>query len=426
MNLFDVYRELPRETEGKIVLVVFDGLGGLPREAGGPTELEDAQTPNLDALAADGSCGLLDNVLPGLTPGSGPAHLGLFGYDPLVYDIGRGILSALGIGFPVQVGDLCARINLCTLHPDSRIVLDRRAGRIASELSRPLIEKLDAIELPDCEVHVRQVKEYRACLVLRAPDLYDDIDDTDPQSTWEETPLPVAANDERSEKAADLVRQFAREAEAVLGEHFADAADALRGEREDVEAFIAENHPANGLMLRGFARYEKLPHLDEIFGIRAAAIATYPMYKGVASLVGMDVLEVGSEEIADEFACLEQHFSDYDLFFLHIKKCDSYGEDGNWDAKVHVIEEGDGQIPRARALDPAVLCVTADHSTPCVLKSHSWHPVPCALWSRWGRRDAVEVFSESACAGGGLGRMRGIHLMPTLVAHALGFEKYGA
>ena len=426
MNLFDVYRELPTPPAGKIVLIVFDGLGGLPREPGGPTELEAAATPNLDALAADGSCGLLDNVLPGVTPGSGPAHLGLFGYDPLVYDIGRGLLSALGIGFPVQVGDLCARINFCTLHPDTDIVLDRRAGRIQTPESEKLAELLDQIEIPGCELFVRIEKEHRACVIFRSEGLYDDVNDTDPQIAWEKPPHAVKAGDPRSETAVGVVAAFIRQAEAILGEQFAHMADALRGPRAQVEAFIAESHPANGLLLRGFARYEKLPHLDEIFGIRSAAIATYPMYRGVASLVGMDVLDDAGETIADEFACLEKHFGQYDLFFLHIKKTDSYGEDGNWDGKVHVIEEGDAQIPRARALDPAVVCVTADHSTPCVLKAHSWHPVPVVLWSKWGRRDGVEAFGEAACAGGGLGRQRGIHLMPMLVAHALGFGKYGA
>jgi len=426
VNLFDVYRELPTPPAGKIVLIVFDGLGGLPREPGGPTELEAAATPNLDALAADGSCGLLDNVLPGVTPGSGPAHLGLFGYDPLVYDIGRGLLSALGIGFPVEVGDLCARINFCTLHPDTDIVLDRRAGRIPTDESGPLVELLGEIQIPGCEIFIESVKEHRACVVFRAPDLYDDIDDTDPQTVWEDTPLAIEARQARSEKAAGLVADFARQATEKLKARFAPMADALRGPRAQVEAFITENHPANGILLRGFARYEKLPHLGEVFGIRSAAIATYPMYRGVASLVGMAVLDDAGETIADEFACLEKHFDQYDLFFLHIKKTDSYGEDGNWDRKVHVIEEGDAQIPRARALGPAVVCVTADHSTPCVLKAHSWHPVPVVLWSKWGRRDGVEAFGETACACGGLGRQRGIHLMPMLVAHALGFGKYGA
>ena len=426
MNLFDVYRTLAKGPDGKIVLLVFDGLGGLPREAGGPTELEAAATPQLDQLAADGSCGLLDNVLPGITPGSGPAHLSLFGYDPLVYDIGRGLLGALGIGFPVEVGDLCARINFCTLHPDTRVVVDRRAGRIPTEKSSPLVGLLDQIELPGCELFVRIEKEHRACVVFRAPDLYDDIDDTDPQTTWEKTPHGAEAKDPRSEKAAALVADFIRQAEAILGEQCAGAADALRGPRDKVEAFIPANHPANGLLLRGFARYEKLPHLGEIFGIRAAAIATYPAYRGVASLVGMDVLDDAGETIADEIACLERHFGDYDFFFVHIKKTDSYGEDGNWDGKVHVIEEGDALLPRVRALGPAVLCVTGDHSTPCVLKAHSWHPVPVVLWSTSSRRDAVESFGERACSQGGLGRQRGVHLMPMLVGHALGLEKYGA
>ncbi|MFP4057085.1 MAG: 2,3-bisphosphoglycerate-independent phosphoglycerate mutase [Candidatus Brocadiia bacterium] len=403
MSLLDVYRHIAAQPEGKIVLIVFDGLGGLPREPGGPTELEAAATPNLDALAAESTCGLLDTVSPGLTPGSGPAHLGLFGYDPLEYDIGRGLLSALGIGFPVQPGDLAARINFCTLDPQTGIVTDRRAGRIPTETNRELVALLDRIELPDCEVFVRTVKEHRACVVLRAPELYDDLNDTDPQSEGEEPPHPVKAEAPRSEKAAGLVTEFIRQAQELL----------------------TDKQPANGLLLRGFARYEKLPQLGEIFSMRCAAIAAYPMYKGVASLVGMEVLECG-EELEDEFACLEKHYQDYDFFFLHIKKTDSYGEDGNWDAKVHVVEEGDALIPRARALGPHVLAVTADHSTPCVLRVHSWHPVPVALWAKWGRPDAVQVFSERACAAGALGRMRGIYLMPLLAAHALGLEKYGA
>ena len=404
MSLFDVYRQLRKPPDGKIVLVVFDGLGGLPRQPGGPTELEAADSPHLDTLAAEGSCGLLDNVLPGLTPGSGPAHLGLFGYDPLEYDIGRGLLAALGIGFPIEPGDLAARINFCTIDPDTGFVADRRAGRIPNETNAQLVALLNEITLPDCQLFVRTVKEHRACVVFRAPDLYDDLNDTDPQTVGLHPPHPVVAADPRSEKAATLVAEFIQKAQAILEPH----------------------QPANGLLLRGFARYEKLPQLDEIFGIRAAAIATYPMYKGVAALVGMHVLDDAGESVADEFDCLERHFDDYDFFFLHIKKTDSYGEDGNWDAKVHVIEEGDAQLPRARALDPAVLAVTADHSTPCALKTHSWHPVPVALWGKWARRDAVEVFTERACAAGGLGRLRGIHLMPLLVAHALGFEKYGA
>jgi len=403
MQLLDVYRGLRQKPEGKIVLIVFDGVAGLPREPGGPTELEAASTPNLDALAKESMCGLLDTVLPGLTPGSGPAHLGLFGYDPLHYDIGRGLLSALGIGFPIEPGDLAARINFCTLDPKTGLVADRRAGRIPSEKNQELVALLGKIEIPDCQLFIRTVKEHRACVVFRAPELYDDIGDTDPQSVGKEPPLPVHAANPRSEKAARIVAQFVRQAQDIL----------------------KDRQPANGILLRGFARYEKLPHLNETYEMRCAAIAGYPMYKGVASLVGMEVLDCG-ESLGDEFACLERHFDDYDFFFLHIKKTDSYGEDGNWDAKVHVIEEGDELIPRARALRPSVLAVTADHSTPCVLKVHSWHPVPVAVCGRWVRPDDVDRFSERACAHGALGRMRGIHLMPILVAHALGLEKYGA
>jgi len=404
MSTFDVIRKLAKGPEGKIVLVVMDGVGGLARTPGGPTELEAASTPNLDALATEGTCGLLDNVAPGLTPGSGPAHLGLFGYDPLVYDIGRGLLSALGVAFPIEPGDLAARINFCTIDPASGFVTDRRAGRIPTETSTKLVEILNTITLPGCEVFVRPVKEHRACVVFRAPDLYDDLNDTDPQTVNEDPPHPVVAEDPKSEKAAALVTQFIEQAMALLADHA----------------------PANGLLLRGFARYEKLPLLPEVYGMRCAAIANYPMYKGVASLVGMDVLADAGDTLEEEFDCIEKHFDEYDFFFMHVKKTDSYGEDGNWDAKVHVIEELDALLPRLRALNPMVIAVTADHSTPAVLKAHSWHPVPVALAGPLARKDAVQRFTEAACACGGLGRMRGISLMPILAAHALGLEKYGA
>jgi len=405
MEMLNVYRRLRQKPDGKIVLVVFDGLGGLPREPGGPTELEAAATPNLDSLAAAGMCGLLDNVAPGLTPGSGPAHLGLFGYDPLEFDIGRGLLGALGIGFPIQPGDLAIRVNFCTVEPKTGVVTDRRAGRIPTERNEELVKLLnEKVKLKGCELYVLTEKEHRACVVLRAADLYDNIAETDPQSVGKEPPRRPEALDERSKKAAALVADFCRQAAQAL----------------------SDCHPANNVLLRGYARYEKLPLLTETYDLRCAAIATYPMYRGVASLVGMDMLDDAGETVADEFACLEKHFDDYDFFFLHIKKTDSYGEDGNWDAKVHVIEESDALLPRARALEPSVLAVTADHSTPCVLKVHSWHPVPVAVAGRWVRPDAVAAFSERECARGALGRLRGIHLMPILVAHALGLEKYGA
>jgi len=405
MELLNVLKRLRQRPQGKIILLVFDGLGGLPREAGGPTELGAARRPNLDAVARDGVCGLLDNVLPGLTPGSGPAHLSLFGYDPLVFDIGRGLLGALGIGFPIRPGDLAVRVNFCTVDPKTGFVTDRRAGRIPTETNEKLVAMLNArVKIPGCEVFVRTEKEHRACLVFRAEGLYDGITETDPQSTGKEPPRAVAATDARSEKAAAIVAEFGRQAAAILKDF----------------------HPANNLLMRGYARFEKIPLLTETYDMRFAAIATYPMYRGVANLVGMDILPDAGDTMESEFACLERHYAEYDFFFVHIKKTDSYGEDGNWDAKVHVIEEADKLIPRARALNPAVLCVTADHSTPCVLKMHSWHPVPVAIASKYERPDGVQEFTERSCASGGLGRMRGIHLMPILVANALGLEKYGA
>jgi len=404
VDLQDICRRLKKAPQGKIVLLVMDGVGGLPREAGGPTELQAAASPNLDAIAAEGCCGLLDNVLPGITPGSGPAHLSLFGYDPFQYDIGRGLLAALGIGFPIEEGDLAARINFCSIDPGTGFVTDRRAGRIPNEKNEELVALLSAIEIPGCDVSVRTVKEHRACVVFRAADLYDDIDDTDPQTVNQDAPHPVEATDPRSEKAAGIVGEFVRQATEVLKDH----------------------HPANGLLLRGFARAERIPLMPETYGLRCAAIASYPMYRGVAKLVGMEVLDDAGDTIADEIACLERHFGEYDFFFVHVKKTDSYGEDGNWDGKVRVIEETDEVIPRLRALAPTVLAVTGDHSTPCVLQAHSWHPVPLAVWGAYVRPDAVAAFSEAACAAGGLGRQRGIHLMPLLVGHALGLEKYGA
>ncbi|MBM4036124.1 MAG: 2,3-bisphosphoglycerate-independent phosphoglycerate mutase [Planctomycetes bacterium] len=405
MELLSILKRLRQRPQGKIVLIVFDGLGGIPREPGGPTELECAKKPNLDAIAREGACGLLDNVLPGLTPGSGPAHLSLFGYDPLIFDIGRGLLGALGIGFPIQPGDVAVRVNFCTTGPATGFVTDRRAGRISTETNEKLVAMLNArVSIPGCQVFVRTEKEHRACVVFRAPDLYDAIAETDPQSTGTEPPRQAAALDARSEKAAAIAAEFARQAAEIL----------------------KDQHPANNLLMRGYARFERIPLLTETYDMRFAAIATYPMYRGVANLVGMDILPDAGDTIAEEVACLERHYADHDFFFLHIKKTDSCGEDGNWDGKVHVVEEADALLPRVRALAPAVLCVTADHSTPCVLKAHSWHPVPVAVWAKWGRPDGVGEFSERACAGGALGRMRGIHLMPILVAHALGLEKYGA
>jgi 2,3-bisphosphoglycerate-independent phosphoglycerate mutase len=401
MNLHELIAELREPSESKIVLLVADGLGGLPQKPGGKTELETARTPNLDACARDGVTGLSVPVLPGVTPGSGPGHLGLFGYDPLQYRIGRGVLEALGINFAVTNRDVAVRGNFCTLDSAGQII-DRRAGRPTTERCVAVCEKLRQIRLPGAEVFVEPVKEHRFVVVFRADGLGDRVNDTDPQATGV-APLAAQGADPASARTAELANQFAAEAARVL------AADA----------------PTNGVTLRGFARYPAIGTIQEVYGLRSAAIAVYPMYRGLARLVGMDILDAGST-LTDQVDRLEKAWKDHDFFFLHYKYTDSTGEDGNFDAKVKKIEEFDAVIPRVRALNPTVLIVSGDHSTPCKLKSHSWHPVPTVLVADTARFDAVTEFSESACLRGGLGQFQSMHLMLLAMAHAGRLGKYGA
>ncbi|MGI6381491.1 MAG: 2,3-bisphosphoglycerate-independent phosphoglycerate mutase [Anaerolineae bacterium] len=393
---------LQQPADTKVVLLVMDGLGGLPIQTGGPTELEAANTPNLDALAALSMCGLHQPVAPGVTPGSGPAHLALFGYDPLTYQVQRGVLEALGVDFPLQRQDVAARGNFCTMDDEGRLT-DRRAGRIPTEVGAKLCDLLGEIELPGVELFVRPVKDYRFLFVLRGPGLSDAVSETDPQMTGVPALEPQALKPEAA-KTAELVQLFLEKAQAVLKDH----------------------HPANAMVLRGFAQTPDWPTFTEVYGMRAAAIALYPMYRGVAKLVGMEVLDVHGD-LEDEFALLEQSWADYDFFFVHIKPTDSSGEDGAFDRKVGIIEQVDALLPRLLALDPDVVVVTGDHSTPAALKSHSWHPVPAMLYAKTGRRDSVTRFGETACLSGGLGpHLPGCELLPLALAHAQRMKKFGA
>jgi len=390
----------------KIVMLVMDGVGGLPLEAGGLTELEAAHTPNLDALAAKSICGMITLVGPGITPGSGPGHLGLFGYDPVTYQIGRGVLEALGIDFDLQPNDVASRCNFCSLD-ENGLITDRRAGRIPNEVGIKLVEKLRAIRLPGVKVIVEHVKEYRFVVVLRGEGLSGELTESDPQKLGVPPlpiePLPGAKDLKAAVRTADLFNRFVAEARKLL----------------------ADERPANGHLMRGFAKRPTMPMFPDIFGVRAAAIAVYPMYKGLARLVGMDVLETG-ETAADEMDTLEQVYGDHDFFFVHIKWTDKYGEDGDFEHKVGVIEEVDGLLPRILALNPDVLMVTGDHSTPALLKGHSWHPVPFMLYSPYCRYDAVSEFSERGCAAGALGNFPAINIMPLALANALRLTKFGA
>lgn len=401
MDYLDLMCSLHTSNRSKIVLFVVDGLGGLALTPGGKTELETAFKPNLDALVRTGVCGLSIPIAPGVTPGSGPAHLALFGYDPIRYEIGRGVLEVLGIGFPLQPDDVAARGNFCTVD-ENGLITDRRAGRISTERATALCQLLQQIEIPGIQVFVLPVREHRFALVLRGQGLSDRLSDTDPQFTGK-PPLPLLALAPESEHTAALVNQWIEQAKAKLVGHA----------------------PANMFLLRGFSKDPSLPKMADVYGLRAAAISAYPMYRGVAKLVGMDVLQAGST-LEDEIATLSAAWQDYDFFYIHVKYTDSRGEDGDFAAKVEVIEQVDTLMPRIVALKPDVLVVTGDHSTPAALKGHSWHPVPTMLVARHCRADDVQEFSERACAHGALGRFAAVEIMPLAMANALRLEKYGA
>jgi 2,3-bisphosphoglycerate-independent phosphoglycerate mutase len=401
----EILQSLSQPSPSKIVLLVMDGLGGLPREPGGRTELETARRPNMNALARTASLGLIDMVGSGITPGSGAGHLALFGYDPIEHQIGRGVLSALGIGMDVSAQDVCIRGNFCTLAEDGTIA-DRRAGRIPTAEAARLCEILGSAipHIEDAQVAVVPEKEYRFVLRFRGPGLDGRVADTDPQKEGRR-PLKAAAEVPEAKKTARLADIFA----ALAGQ-------ALKGRK-----------PANGVLLRGFDTYPKIATLRELYGLNAACVGTYPMYRGLAKLVGMEVLTTSEEEdFATLARVLREAWPTFDYFFIHVKKTDSYGEDGNFEKKVEVIERVDAAlVPAIVELGPGVLAIAGDHSTPAVVKGHSWHPVPLLLSSPFCRGGESE-YGETACARGALGRFPAVELMSHLLAHSGRLAKFGA
>ena len=396
-------RELSVGTESKIVLLVVDGLGGLPMEPGGQTELEAASTPNLDRLAASSDLGLSRPVAAGVSPGSGPGHLALFGYDPLRFQVGRGVLSALGVGFELQKSDLAARINFATLD-DAGKISDRRAGRIPSEKGEELVGLLnESMQLDGAEVSIVHEKEYRAVAIFRGENFSGDLYDTDPQRVGLE-PLPVRPIDDSPEarRSADVANSFVARANEIL----------------------AGQHPANTVLLRGFGMHPALPSFEEAYKLDAAAIASYPMYKGLARLAGMELLQEG-QGIAGEFETLKTNWDAHDFFFVHVKPTDAAGEDGDFDRKAAVIEEVDAQIPGLLELGPGALAITGDHATPSKMKSHSWHGVPILVHSPYTLPTA-DRFGERPCAGGTLGVFPAEEIMGYLMGHALKLNRFGA
>jgi len=395
--------DLIERTGGRIVLLVMDGLGGLPDERTGLTELESASTPNLDRLARRSAIGLHQPAGYGVTPGSGPGHLALFGYDPIRWNIGRGVLSALGVGFELKPGDLAVRLNFATVDAQGRVT-DRRAGRPSDDENKRLVKKLqENFRSPaGVQVFFAPEKEHRAVLVLRGGELVADLTDTDPQETGV-PPLKVTALSEQARQTAALVQEVLDAATAVL----------------------ADEPKANALLARGFANYEQYPTFEQRFGLRARAMARYPMYLGVARLVGMQTLPIQPTDDA-MLGMLEDGFDRYDFHFVHFKATDSRGEDGDFAAKVKAIEAVDALIPRVEALKPDVLIVTGDHSTPSRLRAHSWHPVPILLSSPWTRPADVDSFGERNCLRGELGIFPAVQIMTLALAHAQRLAKFGA
>ena len=394
-------QSLAQPAPTKLVLLVLDGLGGLPRAPGGPTELEAASTPNLDRLAAEGQAGLSQPIGLGITPGSGPGHLALFGYDPVASNIGRGALSALGLGLRLDAGDLGVRLNFCTVD-DQGIVVDRRAGRIDTSLNQALVSRLNEIEVPGVELEFTTESQHRAVLIIRGAYLSPAVEETDPQTAGVPPvePEPLTATAQHTSAVLRLVTEAVRNC-------------------------IGSESPANFLLMRGYAGLPELESLKSLYGLRAVCLATYPMYKGLARVAGMAVVD-GLESVDEQMAALAAVWGDHDYFFVHHKAPDARGEDGDFDAKSAAIEEMDRRLPALRDLGPNVLVVTGDHSTPSRLRQHSWHPVPCLIWGEDVLPDTVESFGERSCGQGALGVFPAQSIMALMLAHGGRLQKFGA
>jgi 2,3-bisphosphoglycerate-independent phosphoglycerate mutase len=381
-------------------MLVLDGLGGLPNPITGKTELETARIPNLDAIAANGICGLADPIAPGITPGSGPGHLALFGYDPIITRIGRGALEAIGIDIELGLDDVAARGNFCTIDSNG-IITDRRAGRISSEKCAELCKLLDGIYINGVDIKIYPSREHRFVAIFRGKGLQTELTESDPSRTGV-TPLEVKAKHPSSKKAAQVINKFIAKAKAVLATH----------------------HPANMILLRGFAKKPEIPTMQEIYKLNPLAIAAYPMYRGLARLAGMEVAKTGTT-LEDEIKTLQENYQKYDFFFVHVKSTDTAGEDGDFTRKVKILEQIDAALPALTNLNPDVLIITGDHSTPAVYSGHSWHPVPVVICSKYCRTDGVKEFSEKAFLFGGLGRITATQIMPLAMANARKLTKFG-
>jgi 2,3-bisphosphoglycerate-independent phosphoglycerate mutase len=409
MERIELLKELIEENNTKILLIVLDGVGDIP-SIENKTTLEKAQTPNLDKLAKESALGMHIPVLPGITPGSGPGHLSIFGYDPIKYQIGRGILEALGVGLEIQDCDICIRANYAKVEERNGklIVIDRRAGRLSTEENKILTQKIseNIKEIDGVKIFIKTGMEYRSAIVLRFPHKVNEnmcnILETDPQKEGKEVISPEPLNEE-SKSVSEILKKFLNKVRDIL-----------------------KNEKGNYLLLRGYSSPPKIPKFPEIYKLKALSIATYPMYKGLTKLVGMEVVDVNGYSIKDEINTLKNFYKDYDFIYLHIKKTDSYGEDGNFDEKVKVIEEFDLYLPEILSLNFDTICVTGDHSTPTVMKSHSFHPVPILIHSPYVFKYFSNRFNEKDCLKGELGIIRGEDIISLLLAHSRRLKKFGA
>lgn len=408
MNNQELLKPLIEPNTTKLVLVVLDGVGGLP--VSGTSELEKADSPNLSLLANGSACGLQVPVAYGITPGSGPGHLGIFGYNPLEWEIGRGVLEALGMDIHLTENDIAIRCNYATaVHEGSKITIkDRRAGRIPTERSKKITEMLqDQIkQIDDAQVILLPGMEHRFALVLRFPYPVDKdadiIEDTDPQKEGLEPVKPLPSNTS-AKHVADIALRFVDKAGKIL----------------------KDQDKANYILLRGFSAVPKIPKFNTVYGLKSLAIAVYPMYLGLTKLLGMDTIKVNGG-IAEEIQALKENYGKYDFFYMHIKKTDSNGEDGNFEGKRKVIEEFDANLPGLLSLNPDVLAITGDHSTPALIKGHSWHPVPVLLKSRYVFGKTSAAFTERECLKGELGIFHSTDIMPLMLAHGMRLKKFGA
>lgn len=397
----ELITELVQPARTKIVLLVLDGLGGC-RTAEHGSELYEANTPNLDRLAAQGSSGLHTVVALGITPGSGAGHLALFGYDPLIYRLGRGALCAAGIGFDLGPLDIAARLNFCTLDEEGNVA-DRRAGRISTAENHRLCDLISKeVDLGEgIQLILEPERDHRSLLVLRGEELSPHVSDTDPQQLGLPPKTPIA---------------LALEAEftvSLLNEMLAQIRTLLKDEQ------------ANFVLLRGFDTLRNLPRFPTMFRLRSIGIAVYPMYIGISRILGMEVAgEQGGW--SEQLSSLEAAWDRYDFFYVHHKNPDAAGEDGDFERKCTAIEEIDATIPRLEALGPDVLCVTGDHCTPSFLRGHSWHPVPFLLWGPSVGVDTRTKFNEEEARLGAFGHILAKELMPLMLACAGRLGKYGA